>query len=163
MRVYKAGELLELSLRFEQTARDLYQKWTEQFAAVPDVAAFWRSYAEEETSHSALLEGLRARLRPQQLEGPIQSDLVEDVRRLLVSLQKAVPVQDLDQAYRFANMVEHSEANSLFELVMSVFTNDEKAIPLLRSQLEEHVSKLTYKFPKQFATAELRRAIKVVP
>ena len=40
MKANKAGELLEISLGFEQNARELYRKWSELFAGVPDVAAF---------------------------------------------------------------------------------------------------------------------------
>lgn len=60
-------------------------------------------------------------------------------------------------------MIEHSEVNPLFEVIVSYFEADKEVITLLRSQLDEHVNKLIYKFPKRFSRPELRRAIKVQP
>ena len=163
MKANKAGELLELSLGFEENARELYQKWSGMFAAVPDVAAFWREYSADESIHARLLEELRLRLSPQQLATLIESELVGDTRRLLTYLQKDQNIQDLEQAFQYANMIENSEINPLFEIIMSTFETDEKKITLLRSQLNEHIGKLTYKFPKRFSQPELRQAIKVQP
>ncbi len=70
---------------------------------------------------------------------------------------------DLEQAYKFANMIETSEINPLFEEIMLAFEQDEKAITLLRTQINEHIGKLIYKFPKQFSRSELRQAVKVQP
>jgi len=157
----KAGELLELCLGYEQNARELYKKWAGLFAGFPDVAAFWREYSADEANHARLLEELRARLSPDQLNTLIESDLVGDTRRLLAYLQKEQNIENLDQAYQYANMIEHSEINPLFEVVMSTFEADAKAMTSLRTHLNEHIGKLTYKFPKRFARPELRQAVKV--
>ncbi|MGB8212776.1 MAG: hypothetical protein WCE68_04375 [Anaerolineales bacterium] len=58
-------------------------------------------------------------------------------------------------------MIEHSEINPLLEVIMSTFQTNEKAIALSRTQLNEHIGKLTYKFPQWFSCPELRQAIKV--
>jgi rubrerythrin len=163
MKASKAGELLELSLGFEKNAQELYNNWAKKFAGTPDVATFWREYSADEAGHYRLLEGLRARLSPDQLATLIESDLVGDTRRLLIYLQKEHHIEDLDQAYQYANMIEHSEVNPLFEVIMSTFETDQEAITLLRSQLEEHINKLIYKFPKRFSRPELRQTIKVQP
>ena len=163
MKANKAGELLEISLGFEQNARELYKKWSELFSEVPDVAAFWSEYASDEAVHARLLEELRARLSPEQLATPIENELVGDTKRLLAYLQKEQNIEDLEQAFHFANMIENSEINPLFEVIMSTFEPDEKAITLLQSQLNEHIGKLTYNFPKRFSRPELRLAIKVQP
>jgi hypothetical protein len=89
--------------------------------------------------------------------------LTGDTKRLLVFLQKEQNIEDLEQAFHFANMIETSEINPLFEIIMSTFEPDEKTMTLLRSQLNEHVGKLTYKFPKRFSSPELRQAVKVQP
>jgi rubrerythrin len=163
MKTFQAGELLELSLGFEQNARELYKKWTELFSEVPDVAAFWSEYASDEAVHARLLEELRLRLTPQQLATPIENEMVGDTKRLLAYLQKEQHIEHLEQAFHFANMIETSEINPLFEVIMSTFEPDKKAITLLRSQLNEHIGKLTYKFPKRFSSVELRQAVKVQP
>jgi len=163
MKAYKAGELLELSMEFEKNARELYKKWTVKFAGVPNVAAFWSEYSADENFHYNLLDQLRARLSPDQLDGPIESDLVGDTRRLLAYLQKEHNIEDLEQAFQYANMIEHSEVNPLFEVIMSHFEPDQEAITLLQSQLNEHIDKLIYKFPARFSRPEQRQAIKVQP
>ena len=163
MKTNQAGELLELSLGFEQNARELYIRWSELFSAVPDVAAFWKEYASDEAVHARLLEELRARLAPEQLATSIENELVGDTKRLLAYLKKGQNIENLEQAFHFANMIETSEINPLLELLMSTFDPDEKAITILQSQINEHVGKLTYKFPKRFSSPELRQAIKVQP
>ena len=163
MKANKAGELLEISLGFEQNARDLYKNWSDLFAGVPDVAAFWSEYASDESIHARLLEELRARLSPEQLATRIENELVGDTKRLLAFLQKEQNIENLEQAFHFANMIETSEINPLFEVIMKTFEPDEKAITLLHSQLNEHIGKLTYKFPKRFSSPELRQAVKVQP
>ena len=163
MKANQAGELLELSLGFERTARELYKRWSELFAGVPDVAAFWSEYAADEAVHARLLEELRARLTPEQLATRIENELAGDTKRLLAYLQKEQNIHDLEQAFHFANMIEASEINPLFEVIMKTFEPDEKATTLLHSQLNEHIGKLTYKFPKRFSSPELRQAIKVQP
>jgi rubrerythrin len=163
MNANKAGELLELSLGFELNARELYKKWSEIFAGSPDVAAFWREYAADENVHAHLLEELGARLSPDQLATPIESELFGDTKKLLAFLQTEQNIENLDQAYQFANMIEHSEINPLFEVILSTFETDARAITSLRTQLNEHIGKLIYKFPKRFSRPELRQAVKVQP
>jgi rubrerythrin len=163
MKSNKASELLELSLSFEHTARELYKRWSELFSDVPDVAAFWREYASDEAVHARLLEELRKRLSPEQLATQIQNELAGDTKRLLAFLQKDQNIENLEQAFHFATMIEASEINPLFEIIMSTFEPDQKAITLLQSQLNDHIGKLTYQFPKRFASPKLRQAIKVQP
>ena len=163
MKANTADELLELSLGFEENARELYKEWSQLFAGLPDVAAFWSEYASDESYHARLLEELRLRLSPEQLATPIENDLVGDTKRLLAYLQKERYIEDLEQAFDFAYMIENSEINPLFEVLMSTFELDKNAITLLQSQLNDHIGKLTYKFPKRFSSPELRQAIKVQP
>ena len=163
MKANQAGELLELSIGFEQNARELYKRWSELFTAVPDVAAFWSEYASDEAVHARLLEELRLRLSPEQLATNIENEMVGDTKRLLAYLKKEQNIEDLEQAFHFANMIEASEINPLFELIMKTFEPDKKATTLLHMQLSEHIGKLTYKFPKRFSSPELRQAVKVQP
>ena len=50
MKAYPADEPLELSPGFEENARELYKKWAQLFAGVPDVAAFWSEYVTDEAN-----------------------------------------------------------------------------------------------------------------
>jgi rubrerythrin len=161
MKAYPASELLELSLGFEQNARELYLQWAVLFCTDPDVAEFWRRYSADEAFHASLLDNLRSRLTAEELASPIESDLVGDTRRLLSALQKEETITDLDEAYRYANMIEHSEINPLFEIVLAHFEKDPAALELLRSQLEAHIDKLIYNFPKRYSSSEMRREFKV--
>ena len=161
MKAYKAGELLEISLEYESNAHRIYKEWAGIFSSTQDVAAFWRDYSIDEAAHARQLEKLRARLSPVQLSTLIESALVGDTRRLLASLQKEHGIEDLDQAFQYANMIEHSEINPLFEAILSTFEPDQEAATLLHAQLEQHINKLIYQFPQRFSRSELRREIKV--
>ena len=161
MKTYTASDLLVISIQLEMAAQELYKAWAKKFAAVSDVASFWSAYAAEEATHARLLEELRARLSPEQLATPVESEMAQDAEKLLISLRTEAEIHDLEQAYQQANYLEHSEANSLFEFIMAHFETDKKAIAFLRSQLDGHIGRLTYRFPEQFSRPELRRAIKV--
>jgi hypothetical protein len=161
MKIYPADELLGLSLEFEKNAQAVYQDWAEKFVAWPDVAAFWCEYAADEAFHIRLLEQFRSRLSPDQLAAPIESDLVIDIKRLLVSLRQAHDIEDLEQAYQLANMIEHSEVNPLFETIVEHFETQKEEMDRLHSKLDAHIDKLIYRFPKRFARPEFRREVKV--
>jgi hypothetical protein len=163
MKANTAGELLELSLGFKENARELFKKWVQLFAGVPDVTAFWSGYASGEAYHARLLEDLRRRLSPEQLVTHIENELAGETKRLLAFLQKEQDIETLDQAYHYANMIDNSEINPLFEVLLSIFEKDEKTIALIRLQLTEHIGKFTNNFPRRFSRPELRQAIKVQP
>ena len=116
------------------------------------------------TIHARLLEELRQRLSPEQLATRIESELVGDTKRLLAYLQKEQNIEDLEQAYHFANMIETSEINPLFETIMSTFEPDEKAIHFITVAAHMNtLASLPINFPKRFSRPELRQAIKVQP
>jgi len=161
MKAYPTSELLELSLGFEKNAQAIYADWARKFSGLPDVAAFWQEYSTDEAIHARLLEKLHDILSPDELVGLIESELVGDTRRMLAFLQKENAIQDLQQAYEYANMLEHSELNPLIELLLGHFEPDEKARNDLHGRLAEHINKLIYNFPERYSSPELRREIKV--
>jgi rubrerythrin len=160
MKAYSAGELLELSLGFEKDAQKLYKNWAKKFSKIPQAATFWRDYAEDEATHARLLKELRARLSRDQLATPIECELAGDTRKLLLSTQKQ-KIEDLEQAFQFADELEHSEINPLFDVIVSFFETDEEAKAMLRLLLAKHINKLIDSFPERFSNPDLRREVKV--
>ena len=156
MKAYPAGELLALSLGLEKDTQKLYKDWAKIFSRLPDAAAFWNDYSEEEAMHARLLKELRARLSSDQLARLIECEVVGDTRKLLLLLQEK-KIEDLEQAFQYANTLEHSEINPLFLVVVSFFEKDEEAKAMLKLMLDEHINKLIDHFPKSFLTPEPRR------
>ena len=159
MQTYKARELLKLSIGFEEDTQKLYQDWAKKFSRVPVVAAFWQDYSEDEATHARLLKELRARLSRAQLATPIECEVVGDTRKLLTSLKKE-ELEDLEQAFQYANRLEHSELNPLFILIISFFEADEKAKAMLRLLISKHINKPIDNFPVRFLSSELRRELR---
>ncbi|HTX92078.1 MAG TPA: ferritin family protein [Anaerolineales bacterium] len=160
MKAYPASKLLELSLGLEKDTQKLYKDWAKKFSRLPEVAAFWRDYAEEEAIHIRLLKELRARLSASQLATLIECEVVGDTRQLLLLLRKE-KVDDVEQAFQYADKLEHSEINPLFIVIVSFFEEDEEARAMVRLLLDKHINKLVKNFPKSFLTPQPRREIKV--
>ena len=150
MKAYTAKDLLKRSMGFEKDAHKLYKNWAKAFSREPDVAAFWRDYSEDESTHLRLLKELRARLSRDQLATLIECEVVGDTRRLLDSLKRDHKIEDLEQAIQFANQLEHSEINPLFITLVSFFETDGEATAALRELLDIHIKKPINNFPKGF-------------
>lgn len=67
--------------------------------------------------------------------------MVSSVDRQLEAAAKT-PVRTLNDAYDIAHMLESSEVNAVFELILIAPLDDEAKKELLRTQLEEHVDRL---------------------
>lgn len=154
------SELFSVSLQLERAAQILYTKWAKAFAAYPEVATFWSHYAQEEARHAKLLEEARSSLTPEQLMSGTGVSSFRASFDLLQNLkQTEAKIQNLDDAYLFAEKMEHSEVNALFEFLVS-------RSPLIEmSEVSEgisnHIDRLINDFPTEFRNSDARRNIKV--
>ncbi len=156
------AELFKLAIAAEKAAEELYLGLGAKFAHQPEVAGFWRDYAQEEVEHTRWLESAREKSRPDQLSAPADSSILEDAHNLLqVSPQDALEqIKTLEDAYQLANELENSEINVVFEFIITHFTSDEGARSFLRTQLRSHIARLVTDFPARFASAASRQAVK---
>ena len=155
-------ELFTLAIAAENAAKSLYIGLADKFAHYPDVVAFWRRYAAEETGHARWLDDMRTSLSDEQRAAPAD---VMVVARLHNVLEFSVPdalasINDLEEALQLVNELENSETNAIFEFLIEHFAADERTQQFLRSQLRDHIGNLMINFPIRFRSAAMRREIK---
>jgi rubrerythrin len=143
------AELIKLAIAAEKTAEELYQGLEAKFAHQEDAAAFWRRYAGEEAMHAAWLEQLQESLTSEQLAAQADPSILESANRALqVSVDRRLKeVENLEDAYQLVHELENSETNAVFDFLITNFSEDAKTQTFLRSQLKDHIGKLTTDFP----------------
>jgi len=87
--------------------------------------------------------------------------MLRDARKVLqFSVENRLKkIRDLEDAYQLVNELENSETNAIFEFLITNFSSDEETQSFLRSQLNDHIAKLTIGFPTRFRSAVRRREI----
>jgi len=157
-------ELFDMAIRAEKTAEEVYRCFQARFAPHSDVARFWRNYATAEVGHAQALKRIRGDLNSEQLAAPADAETAAAAHRLLLfPVEKALRgVETLEDAYQLANEIESGETNVVFEFLITHFASDAQAQSLIRSQLRDHVAKISIGFPARFKGSASRMAIKVV-
>lgn len=158
------NDLFDLAIQGEETAEKIYRHFAEGFAHHPQIARFWKLYADEEAGHARYLRDLRSQIDPQRLAEAVDGKAfqrAQKLRRRLVQAQLK-EVHTLEDAYRLASELEHSEVNSLFSFIVTHFTPPErlKSQELLRNILTEHVNKLV-ELPVPYNSRLERRKIRI--
>jgi rubrerythrin len=145
------ARLIELAIAAEKAAEELYRGLEAKFAHHEDVANFWGKYASEEVMHTEWLERLRDSLASERLSASADPDVMEDAHRALqIPVKRRLQdVHNLEDAYQLAHELENSETNAVFGFLISNFAEDKKTHTFLRSQLQDHISKLAFNFPIQ--------------
>ena len=140
------ANLIDLAISWEMAARDLYATVSEAFPSQPSVAETWRQMAIDESAHAGVLQNVRASLpegRLAQRLGATEAALIESMEHTLAQVRTATP-RTLDEVYELAHILESSEVNAVFKLVISFHIGDGPAGTLVDAQLEEHLGKLRH-------------------
>ncbi len=155
-------ELFDMSIKVEKTTERLYRGFRANFASQPDVERFWRAYAQAEAGHALWLERIRGTLNPAQLAAPADEQVATSARRLLAFPVERLlqEIKTLEDAYQLANELESGETNVIFEFLITHFATDAQAQSLIRSQLRDHIAKISTGFPARFKSSASRMAIK---
>ena len=90
--------------------------------------------------------------------------MLRDARKVLqFSVENRLKkIRDLEDAYQLVNELENSETNAICEFLITNFSSNEETQSFLRSQLKDHIAKLTIGFPAEFQSAARRRATKAL-
>jgi len=154
-------DLFQMAIAAERAVEAVYETLHDRFTAHAPVARFWRSYAREEAGHAHRLERIRDNVPLDNLSLAADPDLLDMARRNLSLAQQAsrAEIGSLDDAYQLAHELEHSEVNTIVELLVADYVDDPEASALVRSQLREHIDRLMTGFPAPFTTREMRRAV----
>ncbi|MBU0493440.1 MAG: hypothetical protein KKA73_17740 [Chloroflexi bacterium] len=154
------AELFELAIAAEQAAEELYLGLAEKFAHHPEVADFWRAYAQEEAAHARWLERLRDNLEADKLAAPADPTMLSNARRLRQSsvARALAGVGNLEDAYQMASEAENAETNMIFDFLVTSFAADPRNRTFLRNQIGEHVGRLVHEFPMRYKSVVVRRS-----
>ena len=156
------NELLDLAIKAEKTAEHVYRRLQAKFAPHADVARFWRNYAAAEVGHAQALKRIREALGREELAAPADAETAAAAQRLLkFPVEKALQeVRTLEDAYELANEIESGETNVVFDFLITHFASDAQAQSLIRSQLRDHVAKISTGFPARFKSSASRLSVK---
>ncbi len=156
------NELFGMAIKAEKAAEEVYRRLQAKFAPHPDVVRFWRNYAAAEAGHALQLERIRDTLSPEQLAVPADEQVAASARRLLMfPVERALQgIKDLEDAYQLANEMESGETNVVFDFLITYFASDAQAQSMMRSQLRDHVAKISTGFPARFTSSASRLSVK---
>jgi rubrerythrin len=143
------AQLLDLAIAAERAAEALYRGLEAKFSHYDEITAFWRRYASEEVMHAEWLERLQESLTSKQLAAQADPFILKSANRALqASVDKRLKkVKNLEDAYQLVHELENSETNAVFDFLITNFSEDKKTQTFLRSQLQDHIGKLTTGFP----------------
>jgi len=147
-------KLFDLAIALEESVETLYNRLAEMFSEHPEVARFWKHYADEERGHASYLKRIKAGVDAERLSAPADRLLMEKARYCLDSAypQDLHNIATLDDAYQLAVELENSETNTIFEFMIVNFSTEELAQShrFLRTQLSTHIARLQDEFPAQY-------------
>ena len=152
----------EAAIGAEKTAEKFFLGLEKKFSHDTEVSQLWKQYAQDEAMHARWLEAIKSKLGVEELAKMVDGhtvQLLEVVTR--ISVEKALEsIHDLEEAYELVNEIENGETNAIFRFLIDNFEADEKMRQFLRSQLNDHVARLTIDLPPQYRGAPSRRKIK---
>jgi rubrerythrin len=158
------AQAFEVAISAEKAAEKLFQGLEAKFANHQDVAAFWEQFASDEAKHAEWLEGLKARLTAEQLSRLVEPHTVELLQAVTkLSVEKALlGVKNLEDAYQLVNDIENGETNAIFQFLLNNFEADVQLREFVRTQLNEHIAKLSTDLPVQYKGVLSRKAIQAL-
>jgi len=156
-------KLFEYAIKLENDSEYLYRQLENMFSQYPDVALFWKRYADEEKGHASYLERTRAGVDSDRLSRQADSAILQKVlqhfeRSIHSRLDK---IKTLEDAFQLATELENSETNIVFEFMIVNFSTDElaKSHQFLRTQLNAHITRLVNDFPNPYKSSTARQNV----
>ncbi len=155
--------LFQNAIALEKATENLYRNFQNMFASNSQVAIFWKRYADEEKGHANFIERILSKIEPERLSQPTDPDIMHQLqasinRSLNIDLKE---IKNLEDAFQLAYEIETTETNAIFEFIFTYFSDEElaKSNAFLRTQLNNHVNKLTEAFPHEFRSAANREKL----
>ncbi len=157
------AKLIDLAIEAEESAERLYREMARKFAYLDEVADFWRRYADAETGHAQWLRRVRETIDPDRLSAPLDFQVLQEAQRLETTISTTLQtIDNLEDAYQLAHELEHSEINTVFEVLVTNLAEDEETGRFLRAQLREHIALLIDGFPADFRDPVVLQAAKAL-
>jgi rubrerythrin len=139
------GWLIEKAVDWECAARDFYVSLTDSFASEPEISAFWRGMSEQESQHAAAYRSIERSIEGCRLSeaiGPEELDYARSVDALWVEVGTQ-RIETLDEAYELAHVLEGSEVNTVFRMVVLSRMSNAERRDALAAELDDHLDRLT--------------------
>jgi len=157
------AKLFENAIALERAAKTLYQQLEKMFSSYPEVALFWKQYAEEEEGHASYLEHIRAKVEADRLVQPADRDMMRKVKQCLDMASPGIlaGIKTLEDAHQLATELENSETNAIFEFIILNFSTEElaRSHSFLRTQLNTHITRLENEFPTPYKSRSARQKV----
>ena len=155
------GKVFENAIEIEKTAGHIYERFTNLFSGIPEVADFWKGLTKDESDHAKWLLEIKESLSEEQLLSTPDYELILKAETVKSLLNKNLTreIDNLDAAYEMAHDIESSEVNNLFKLLSGKYVSSEDRKKFLFSEINEHQQKLL-DFPEKYKDRILRKEIK---
>lgn len=156
-------EAIDKAIQAEKATEKLYLGLEHKFINHPEVAQFWRQFAQDEIQHIEWLINFKNGLGKSDLEKMVDlqtQDLLYLVN--LFSAEKALAgIRNLADAFIMVSDLENGETDAIFRFLIDNFEVDKQIRDLLVSQLELHISRLSTNLPLPYRNFMARQAIEV--
>lgn len=157
------GKLFESAIELERAAESLYRQLERMFSNYPEVALFWKNYANEERGHAEYLERIRSEADTNRLSRQADSAIFAKARQCLnmAAQERLGNIKTLEDAFQLATELENAETNTVFEFMIVNFSTDElaKSHKFLRIQLSDHIARLENDFPVPYKSRVARQSV----
>lgn len=137
-------ECFEEAIRLEEAARDYYSKMSDLFSDHPAVASIFSALAQDEQEHALTLGRVR--------DGHCHSASIHErsvqfrktLKHLEEGVRKAIANRPahLEEAYRFADRVEHSEVNEIYITLTTESLEPAGEKDLILSIIDRHLGRI---------------------
>jgi rubrerythrin len=157
------GKLFEYAIELERATESLYKQLERMFSNYPEVALFWKNYANEERGHAEYLERIRNGIDIDRLSRQADSIIFAKARQCFnkTAQVRLENIKTLEDAFQLATEVENAETNTVFEFMIVNFSTDElaKSHKFLRTQLSSHIARLENDFPNPYKSRIARQNV----
>jgi rubrerythrin len=157
------GRLFEYAIELERAPEIIYRQLEKMFSNHPEVALFWKHYADEERGHAEFLERIREGVAVDRLSLQADASMLQKVKQCLESAspKNLERIETLQDAHQLATELENSETNAIFEFMIVSFSTEElvKSHQFLRTQLNVHIARLENDFPNSYKSRTARKNV----
>jgi len=157
-------EAIDEAIHAEKAAEKFYLGLITKFSDQPEVAQFWREFAQDETDHIEWLVKFKKRLSKRKLKKMVdrQTHKLLNVGYLFSAEKALEEVSTFADAFELVIDLENGETNAIFRFLLDNFEMDKHIHGYLSAQLEQHISRLSTNLPVQYRNILARQAIKAV-
>jgi rubrerythrin len=155
-------EAIDEAIQAEKAAEKFYLGLEIKFCDQPEVAQFWREFAQDETDHIEWLIKFKKRLSKRKLKKMVdrQTHKLLNVGYLFSAEKALEEVNNFADAFELVIDLENGETNAIFRFLLDNFEMDKHIHSYLSAQLEQHISRLSTNLPVQYRNVLARQAIK---